>query len=174
MTNCEFKVINHTEEPISCHSQNIIYLLTCLFCGVQYVGETAYPFHMRNNQHRTEMNDHFEFHRDTSCSCYSFSYQIIEKLPGTGYDENGNLDEKWTKIRKDKEDIWIKKMRTIFPYGLNEKAKGKDNDSSVTHEAVGRSYKGFTIPRSGPRPVRTRVNRNSNESIFSCDTFFLN
>ena len=147
--------------------------MTCLFCGVQYVGETAYPFHKRNNQHRTEMNEHFEFHRDTSCGCYSFSYQVIETFPGKGYDENGNLDEKWLKIRKDKEDIWIKKMRTIFPYGLCEKARGKDNDSSVVHEAVGRSYKGFTIPRSGTRPVRSRINQNSKESIISCDAFFL-
>ena len=172
VTNCEFKTINHTEEPLSCHSQNSIYLLTCLFCGLQYVGETAYPFHKRNNQHRTEMNDHFEFHRDTSCSCYSFSYQIIEKLPGTGFDENGNLDEKCTKIRKDKEDIWIKKMRTIFPYGLCEKARGKENDSSVIHEAVGRAYKGFTIPRSGVRPTRSRENHNSKSSIISCRDFF--
>ena len=172
ITNCEFKTINHTEEPLSCHSQNIIYLLTCLFCGVQYVGETAYPFHKRNNQHRTEMNEHFEFHRDTSCGCYSFSYQIIEKLPGTGYDENGNLDEKCTKIRKDKEDMWIKKMRTIFPYGLCEKARGKENDSSIIHEAVGRAYKGFTIPRSGVRPTRSRVNQNSKLSIVSCQDYF--
>jgi len=76
------------------------------------------------------------------------------------------------KIRKDKEDVWIKKMRTIFPYGLCEKARGKENDCFVIHEAVGRSYKGFPIPRTGIRPVRSRVNRNRKHSIMSCDDFF--
>ena len=50
----------------------------------------------------------------------------------------------------------MKKMRTIFPYGMCEKARGKDNDCSVVHEAVGKSYKGFPIPRSGNRPVRSK------------------
>ena len=48
------------------------------------------------------MNAHFEFHRDTSCN-YAYSYQIIEKLPGTGY-SNGREDAAMSKIRKDKED----------------------------------------------------------------------
>ena len=173
VTSQEFKVINHTEEPLTCHTRNIIYLLTCLCCGIQYVGETGYPFHLRNNQHRTEMNEHFEFHRDTSCKNYSYSYQIIEKLPGTGYKEDGTIDEAMMKIRKDKEDVWIKKIRTIFPYGLCEKARGKENDSSIVHEAVGRSYKGFTLPRTGTRPVRNRIKRNRKQSIVSCDDFFL-
>ena len=172
ITNQQFKVINHTEEHLTCHSQNIIYLLTCLCCNIQYVGETVYPFHKRNNQHRTEMNEHFQFHRDSSCNNYSFSYQIIEKLPGTGYKANGTIDEVMMKIRKDKEDVWIKKMRTIFPYGLCEKARGKDNDCSIRHEAVGKSYKGFPIPRTGIRPVRSRTNRNLKTSIISCNDFF--
>ena len=148
VTNQEYKVINHTEERLSCHSQNIIYLLTCLCCGIQYVGETIWPFHKRNNQHRSEPNEHFEYHCNTSCT-YSFSYQIIEKLPGNGYNPDGSINKEMSKIRKDKEDEWIKKMRVIFPYGLCEKARGKENNCSVFHDVVGRSYKGFAIPRKG-------------------------
>ena len=171
VTNQQYKVINHTGEHLSCHSQNIIYLLTCLSCGIQYVGETVCPFHIRNNIHRTEPNMHFEFHCDTSCR-YSFSYQIIEKLPGNGYNRDGSINEEMRKIRKDKEDVWIKKMRVIFPYGLCEKARGKENDCCVTHDAVGRSYAGFPIPRKGIRPIRSRENRNVKESIVTCDDFF--
>ena len=171
VTNQKYKVINHTEESLSCHSQNIIYLLTCLCCGIQYVGETIWPFHKRNNQHRTEPNEHFEYHCNTSCKS-SFSYQIIEKLPGNGYNLDGSIDKEMSKIRKDKEDEWIKKMRVIFPYGLCEKARGKDNDCSVIHDAVGKSYKGFPIPRKGIRPTRSRENRNVREFIVTCDDFF--
>ena len=172
VTNVEYKVKNHTEETLSCKSQNIIYLLTCLCCGIQYVGETIYPFHKRNNQHRTEMNDHFEFHLNTSCKTYSYSYQIIEKFPGNGYKSDGSIDMEMLKIRKDKEDEWIKKLRVIFPYGLCEKARHKENDCSVIHKAVGKSYKGFPIPRRGVRPVRNRNNRNLKQSFVSLADFF--
>ena len=107
-----------------------------------------------------------------SCSNHSFSYQIIEKLPGTGYKSDGSIDTVMSKIRKDKEDVWIKKMRVIFPYGLCEKAREKDNNCSIVHKAVGKSYKGFPIPRKGIRPVRSRENRNLKSSIVSCDDFF--
>ena len=63
-------------------------------------------------------------------------------------------------------------MRTIFPYGLNEKARNKDNDCSIIHKAVGKSYNGFSIPRKGVRPVRNRVNRNLKNSFILCDAFF--
>ena len=173
VTNHEYNVINHTGEVLTCHTQNIIYLLTCLGCGLQYVGETIWPFHKRNNQHRTEPNEHFEFHCDTSCN-YSFSYQIIEKLPSNGYNSDGSINKEMSKIRKDKEDEWIKKMRVIFPYGLCEKARGKENDCSIIHDAVGKSYKGFPIPRKGVRPIRSRENRNVKTSIITCDDFFSN
>ena len=172
VTNTTFSVTNHTKEHITCHSQNIIYLLTCQGCGIQYVGETIYPFHKRNNQHRTEMNKHFEEHLETSCKSYSYAYQVIEKLPGTGYMEDGSIDEKMSKVRKTKEDEWIRKMRVIFPYGLCEKARNKENDCSVLHKAVGKSYKGFPIPRSGVRPIRSRERRNAKVSIITCDDFF--
>ena len=51
ITNHEYNVINHTGEILTCHSSNV-YLLNCLCCGVQYVGETILPFHKRNNIHR--------------------------------------------------------------------------------------------------------------------------
>ena len=172
VTNVEYNVKNHTGEVLSCHCQNVIYLLTCLGCGVQYVGETIIPFHKRNNIHRTEMNPHFEFHLETSCKNYSYSYQIIEKLPGTGYKSDGNIDFEMSKVRKDKEDIWIRKMRTLFPYGLCEKARNKVNNCAVVHELVGKAYSGFPIPRTGVRPSRNRDNRNHRESVVSCEGFF--
>ena len=77
-----------------------------------------------------------------------------------------------SKVRKDKEDIWIKKMRSLFPYGLNEKARDKVNDCSIIHEEVGRSFLGFPAPRNGTRPTRSRENRNKNDSVLSCEHFF--
>ena len=32
---------------ISCHTSNLIHLLTCRNCSIQYVGETSLPLHKR-------------------------------------------------------------------------------------------------------------------------------
>ena len=53
-----------------------------------------------------------------------------------------------------------------------KKARNKVNNCAVVHEAVGKSYQGFPIPRTGVRPTRNRENRNHRDSIISCEDFF--
>ena len=65
-----------------------------------------------------------------------------------------------------------KELRSLFPYGLNENARDKVNDCSIIHEAVGRSFLGFPVPRNGTRPTRSRKNRNKNNNVLSCEHFF--
>ena len=174
VTHRKYTAINHTSDMLNCHSQNIIYLCTCLSCNIQYVGETAIPLHKRINGHRTAKKgcEHEIKHCKESCNGYHFNFQILEKLPGTGYDQHGNLDMEMLKIRKAHEDIWIKRLRTIYPYGLNELARGKETDSSVLEPAVGKLFP--PIPRNGDRPTRSREHHNDRSSIISCVEFFDN
>ena len=39
---------------VNCKSVNIIYILECSVCGLQYVGESKQPFHKRLNGHRSD------------------------------------------------------------------------------------------------------------------------
>ena len=55
ITNKKYVVINHSSKPLCCHSDNIIYLITCTKCGVQYVGETKNKLHIRMNSHRVSL-----------------------------------------------------------------------------------------------------------------------
>ena len=167
-----YKIKNHTGENLSCHSRNIVYLLTCKGCGVQYTGETADECHTRMNGHRTSKVgcEHVISHYTNVCSSNSFSIQIIEKLPGTGYDQFGFLCKQQTGRRRDAEDEWMKKLRTIFPYGLNELAKSKLSNCSEQGKSVGHLFP--PIPRTGDRPTRSRDNRNKRSSSSSCENFF--
>ena len=56
ITNRKYQVVNPTGETLSCNSQNIIYLLSCKECQVQYVGETVSKCSLRMNIHRTSKN----------------------------------------------------------------------------------------------------------------------
>ena len=171
VTKRRYRLINQTGENLNCHSQNIIYLCTCLCCGVQYVGETAQEMHERMNGHRTAKDGckHEINHCREACKGYNFQYQILEKLPGNGYTSSGVVDPVMLEIRKAKEDEWIKKLRTIYPYGLNESASDKETDSSVLQPAVGKLFP--PLPRSN-RIARSRDNRNSRVSNISSDEFF--
>ena len=165
-----FNIINHTNENLNCHSQNIVYLLTCFTCATQYTGETATPLHQRMNGHRTSKSgcEHIINHSKYSCEDHNFTYQILEKLPGSGYDQNGNLDDEMTEIRLQCETAWILKLRTLYPYGLNEKLSGKITNSSDLEYAVGRFIP--SIPRTVERPIRSRTRDILN--VLSCQDFF--
>ena len=100
---------------IHCKLQNYVYLLTCLSCGVQYVGESIVPVNLRMNVHRKGKSgceiliDHFS----NVCPGANFSIDILEKLPGNGY-KNGSIDAQMRKYRLERKDYWIKTLRTVW------------------------------------------------------------
>ena len=119
---------------VRCKLQNYVYLLTCLSCGVQYVGESIVPVNLRMNVHRKGKSgceiliDHFS----NVCPGSNFSIDILEKLPGNGY-INGSIDAEMRKYRLEREDYWIKTLRTVYPYGLNDRTKSINSD---THDLL--------------------------------------
>ena len=80
-----------TDEHLNCSSSNIIYLITCKLCSVQYVGETARTFGVRMREHWDKIRRgdrsqlvyaHFhsdERHRNTRIEDM-LRFQIIEKV----------------------------------------------------------------------------------------------
>ena len=80
-----YKVIDHAGEDLSCSSTNLVYLLACEGCGIQYVGETVQPLRARITQHRTSRSGCTNVinHRNNTCH-KEFSVQIIIKLKGNG------------------------------------------------------------------------------------------
>ena len=167
ITHQTFEIINHPLENLDCHSQNLIYLLTCRNCSIQYVGETTIPLHKRINIHRTAKTgcEHIIKHKEC-CKDSSFQIQIIEHFEGTGY-LNNKIDPESRKIRLEREDFWIKKLRTVYPYGLNERTRDTHTD-----RPIGLMFP--SIPRSRERVVRSRRNRNNHLSNNSTEDFFNN
>ena len=66
--------------------------------------------------------EHSINHYKSVCKGASFSIHILEKLEGDDF-TNGQRDFAVQKLRLQREDYWMKKLRTIYPYGLNERAK---------------------------------------------------
>ena len=121
-------------EFLNCKSENIIYLISCKVCNFQYVGETKNRLQTRFSGHRTSIRKgdsgqfvHKHFHED----CHGLSncrIIPIERIYLSDYDrKNLNSDQQErakTKIRLEREKIWITTLQTAYPFGLNCRVKG--------------------------------------------------
>ena len=123
-------VIPENISSLNCNSTNVIYLITCRKCKMQYVGETAQLLRDRIRHHNSCIN-HPE--KDNTCKVLSehfskgfcknatYTVNIIEKLQGTGRDEDGVIDSAITRDRRKIETDWMLKLRSVFPHGLNDR-----------------------------------------------------
>jgi len=137
-------VIPNEVTCLNCKSSNIIYLLTCRKCKLQYVGETAQMLRERIGKHASSIKhpenenscrllaEHFSL---GFCKGATFSVNIIEKLPGDGRYEDNQMDPTVTSLRTKKEKNWMLTLRTVYPYGLNSRVgdeyKPENANSSI-------------------------------------------
>ena len=109
----------------NCKSRNVIYLLTCGVCHIQYVGQTITPLHMRNNTHRSKANNNGQtfLYKHYGEGGHDFSLATIQIIDSMEKDFNQSEFNKM-------ENFWINTLCSIYPLGLNDKVKGVGNISS--------------------------------------------
>ena len=109
-TGAHHKIRGH----ITCTTSNIIYLISCRICGIQYIGETKNLLKKRFYGHRstvktqkldTPVGRHFNLPN------HSISDMILQ-----GIEALANHRES---VRLSREKMWIKRVHTIHPHGLN-------------------------------------------------------
>ena len=112
-------VTYHIRQPnLNCNSKNVVYLLSCKTCGVQYVGSCTTKFRLRFNNYKSCNRKHFEqvvpqqnlhSHFDTlgHNGISDFSFTLIDQA------EN-------EKCLRKRERFWQYKLETFIPHGLND------------------------------------------------------
>ena len=123
-------VIPECEKIINCKSANLIYLITCTKCGLQYVGETCQKicrrFYTHDRYFKKLSNDNkckilSQHFNQGPCQGAEYTVHIIEKLEGDGRDENNAIDKGIASLRRRKETEWMLKLQTVYPFGLNDR-----------------------------------------------------
>ena len=123
VTKRSYEVISHSK-TLNCTSDNVVYLITCNKCGIQYVGETSQK--LRNN-HRSSLKRltnlylYHHFSSDGHSEDDICIMPIEEITPG----DRANV----TSIRLEREDYWCRELCTYYPYGLNDNVRGVGNIS---------------------------------------------
>ena len=119
--------VSSLSQPSSCNTKNIVYLITCSLCNIQYVGITSQTLRDRLNGHRCKIKEnllktnivtHFNL---PNHSFSNLKIQILETV-----EEGFSLTER--------ELFWIKQLQTIFPFGLNDNILGFGNVSMLGSE----------------------------------------
>ncbi len=135
--------VTETNDTYDCHTGNVIYLITCKGCDIQYVGETYQELHHRFNEHRSRIRNFNKCsqtsllvdHLNGPCKDNGFEVNIIEKIPGNGRDADGKIDNNTTHKRRLREAYWMKELRTVYPFGLNNRCEKnmdqRDKDDNV-------------------------------------------
>ena len=115
--NKTFKISNN----FNCSSSNLIYLITCSLCKIQYVGETGNSLRNRSNRHRSNIklkqNTAIGIHFNTkNHTLKHFTITPIEQII-----DDGKIQ------RLNREYYWQLRLGTVFPKGLNNYPVNYDN-----------------------------------------------
>jgi hypothetical protein len=102
----------------TCKTNNIIYLLECAICGLQYIGQTKEKLKERMYGHRSNA--------DRNHPASSLHKHLGSANHDTNFDEMKvtiiEHDPIWNdKRRQEREHFWIRKLKTLSPNGINAK-----------------------------------------------------
>ena len=102
-------------QKLNCNSKNLIYLLTCKICGMQYIGETKTRFRERMNNHKAAINNGYDNSVARHFNSPGHSLEALEMLP---IENNPN----WSDVeRNEREKYWMRQLATLPGQGLNDR-----------------------------------------------------
>ena len=108
----------HIKQELSCKSKNVIYLVSCNKCKLQYVGSTRNEFKVRFRNHKSSMltkkkTCEVAIHFNSKPHKLSdFSFLVIESLYKLDNIERNLLN---------REAYWCHQLFTFQPFGLNKR-----------------------------------------------------
>ena len=129
--------------------------MTCKHCAAQYIGETASEFRQRMNQHRSTMKG--KQHTLLCQHCHlvdGIPHRI--KLDDLNIQPIEVLAKNTTKRdRIKKEEWWMRELKTLYPYGLNDKHNNNYYSSYSEEKLVWTIFNHQTIKRKKRGKGRT-------------------
>ena len=106
-------------DSISCHSKNLIYLIECTKCHLQYIGETKRQLNERFGEHRRSILNHHQLSITTPVSLHfnqaGHSINDVHLIPIE------LIRSKRDTVRKAREAHLINKAKTLHPFGINRR-----------------------------------------------------
>ena len=120
----------HLQSRMTCQSASLIYLIECKSCGERYVGESKTSLHERLAGHRSDIKNKKNtpvakhFNNGTCNGLDDLAITPLELVPQCHpTDELGLVSIKDIVHRMEREQFWMKKLKTRDPWGMNKKTE---------------------------------------------------
>ena len=110
-------------DSISCHSKNLIYLIECKRCHLQYIGETKSQLSERFGEHRRSILNHQQLSTTTPVSLH-FN-QAGHAINNVHHIPIELIRRKRDSVRKPREAHLINKAKTLHPFGINKRDEAR-------------------------------------------------
>ena len=116
VTNSKYNIVSPS--GMDCGTCNVVYLISCKKCGIQYIGKTTQTIRRRVNNHRNKLKQLCDLYLYNHFNSDGHSIDDLQIMPieevVVDPAENITLDSKLL-IR---EEYWYKEICSIYPYGL--------------------------------------------------------
>ena len=159
------------ENRVNCKTTHVVYLIRCkhVGCEMQYVGQTNSSVANRISSHKSHLR------AGTGCKILSDHFINVHSISDMSITPievlNSSLD---LKGREEIEELWMRKLNTIYPYGLNVRAKtcgimDAVNEVRGSKTAIYSKFDKLVITRKHRGKGRNRINGNFNAAQFISD-----
>ena len=120
---------------MTCDTKNVIYVISCRKCGIQYVGETSQMLRQRTNNHRSRLKNLgvqylYKHYYNDGHSEDDITIMPIEEI------EISDTQVSLTFKRLQREQHWYRELKCIYPYGLNDNVKDIGNVSKANKDSI--------------------------------------
>lgn len=115
-----------------CSSSNLVYVMQCVYCNMQYVGETGQTLRIRMNRHKyaietgektSSLLNHLLEHWRANSNKVKFSDIHLDGFLVFPIEQISDMHDKisTTLLRRSQETYWIDTLCTMEPHGLNKR-----------------------------------------------------
>ena len=105
-------------KKVTCRSNNLIYCIECRDCGIQYVGQTKNELRVHINNHMNTIRNNQDTPVARHCAKHEMQIKprlivsILQLIRSSDRPDDSSERNKW-------ENIWIGRLNTVSPNGLN-------------------------------------------------------
>ena len=160
LTKVNYNVVSPNDD-MDCGTSNVVYLISCNRCGVQYIGKTSQTLRSRFNNHRNRLKHLCDLYLYNHFNSDGHSLNDIAIMPieevKLAPNENTTISAKLLS----REEFWYKEIGSVYPYGLNDNVRRLGNVS----KQIGKNLVVYSIFNKQARKFHRRSRKRRKHKV---------
>ena len=121
------KNIASPSSRMDCGTCNVVYLISCKKCGIQYIGKTTQTIRGRVNNHSNKLKQLCDLYLYNHFNSDGHSIDDLQIMPREEVVVDPGENITLASELLIREEYWYKEICSIYPYGLNDNVRKVGN-----------------------------------------------